>query len=211
MSRFRPFTIMCCRKIPSKVKPKRNAARREGCIESIALPFITAVSQIFENMPRHEVHGLRGQRGLLQPRSVQNAAHLDHPVDRFDSHVRGVSHCLPRRVVQDREKHGILRRGDSLQVKIESGPIGERSLKQVLPQPVSAFPAYPFIKRVTVGVRIERRQRDHSSRQGCPAGTPSCGALDERTDWRFRPRCCRTGVIHIEGSPFERLIVAALT
>ena len=30
VSRFFPFTIMCCRKIPSNVNPRRNAALRDG-------------------------------------------------------------------------------------------------------------------------------------------------------------------------------------
>ena len=32
VSRLRPLTIMCWRKTPSKVKPKRSAARRERAL-----------------------------------------------------------------------------------------------------------------------------------------------------------------------------------
>jgi hypothetical protein len=35
VSRFSPFTTMWLRKMPSKVKPKRVAARREGALAAL--------------------------------------------------------------------------------------------------------------------------------------------------------------------------------
>ena len=34
VARLRPLGIMCWRKMPSKVKPKRNAARRDGALSA---------------------------------------------------------------------------------------------------------------------------------------------------------------------------------
>ena len=55
VSRFRPLTIMCWRKIPSNLKPKRNAARREGALRALHFPLVAALSQVLEDMARHEI------------------------------------------------------------------------------------------------------------------------------------------------------------
>src|ERR1700687_4203332 len=46
-------------------EPEAEAQRcpPRRCIQGIALPFVAAVPQVLENMTRHEIHGLGGQRG----------------------------------------------------------------------------------------------------------------------------------------------------
>ena len=60
-------------------------------IEGIALPFVAAVSQVLEDMARHEIHGLGSECGLLQSRSKENAAYFDHAMDGLNAHVGSVS------------------------------------------------------------------------------------------------------------------------
>ena len=45
VSRLRPLMIICCRKMPSKVKPSRSAARRDGAMSALHFHFVAAVAE----------------------------------------------------------------------------------------------------------------------------------------------------------------------
>src|SRR5438552_11285361 len=75
--------------LEGKAETQRRPSGRS--IESVALPLIAAISEILKNVPRHQIHGLGRQRGALEARSVENAAHLDHSVRTFDPHIRAIA------------------------------------------------------------------------------------------------------------------------
>ena len=77
VSRLRPLTIMCCRKMPSKVNPSRIAARLRRQVERVALPFVAPVAEVLEDMTRHQVHRLGSAGGPLQRRGEEDAADLN--------------------------------------------------------------------------------------------------------------------------------------
>ena len=68
VSRFCPLTIMCCRKIPSKVNPSRKSARRDSSFQRVAFPLVAPVLQIFKRVPHHDLHGFCRPAHALQKR-----------------------------------------------------------------------------------------------------------------------------------------------
>ena len=62
------------------------AARRR--IERVTFPFVAAVSEIFENVPSHQIHRLGRAHGPLQTRGKKDAANLNHSMRRLDAHIR---------------------------------------------------------------------------------------------------------------------------
>jgi hypothetical protein len=65
------------RKIPSKRKPKRSAARREALVERVALPLQPAVTKIVEGVAREQVDRLGGGRRASQLWAEPDVADLD--------------------------------------------------------------------------------------------------------------------------------------
>ena len=96
VSRFLPLTIMCWRKMPSKVKPTQRSLPRR-CVEGIALPFVTAITEHIKDITGHEVHRLGRERRSLQNRSKENAADFDYTMCGIYSHVRGVADGASRK------------------------------------------------------------------------------------------------------------------
>ena len=68
VSRLRPLTIMCCRKIPSKLKPSRTRRAPRRLVERVAFPLVASIPKILEGVPRHQEHRLGGAGGPLQRR-----------------------------------------------------------------------------------------------------------------------------------------------
>ena len=91
MSRFWPFTTMCWRKMPSKVKPQAQGGAAAGLILRIALPLVAAVAEVFKDVAGHQVHGFSGRGGALQRRRQQDVAHLNHAVGLLHAHVAGIA------------------------------------------------------------------------------------------------------------------------
>ena len=99
VSRLRPFMIMCSRKIPSNVNPRRCAARF-GTAHSArgASHSSRPVAQRLEDMARQQVHRLRGAPSRsLQRRRVDDAANLDHAVSGLEC---ASSAAVPRAVAR---------------------------------------------------------------------------------------------------------------
>ena len=85
MSRLRPLTIMCWRKTPSNVKPRRSAARHERILR-VALPLEAAVAEVVERVSGEQEDRLGGRRRTLE-RAQRDVADLDHAVLRLDPQV----------------------------------------------------------------------------------------------------------------------------
>ena len=58
-----------------------------GFVECVALPFVPAVSHIFEGVLCHEVHGFGATGGSLQTRGEEDVAYFYSSVDGFDGEV----------------------------------------------------------------------------------------------------------------------------
>ena len=91
VSRFWPFTTMCWRKMPSKVNPKRRAARREGVLFSVALPLVAAVAQGLRRHGGPSGTWLPWRRWCAARGREQDVADLDDAVGRIHAHVAGVA------------------------------------------------------------------------------------------------------------------------
>ena len=107
VSRLRPLTIMCWRKMPSKVKPKRSAARRRRRVEGIALPFVAAIAELVEDMAREQILRLGRAGRALHRRRIKDVADLDHAIGRIDAQKGLVADRSPRGVVDDGEEQRI--------------------------------------------------------------------------------------------------------
>jgi hypothetical protein len=57
-----------------------------GKIRGVALPFVPAVAELVEDVPRHQVHRFGGRRRLLQGRGQHDISNLDDPMRRLCAH-----------------------------------------------------------------------------------------------------------------------------
>ena len=68
VSRLAPLTIMCWRKTPSNVKPKRSRGAPRALVGGVALPLQPAVAEPVEGLAREQVDRLGGRGRALQRR-----------------------------------------------------------------------------------------------------------------------------------------------
>ena len=155
---------------PSKVKPKRSAARFEGALSSL----ISTRSG-----------GSRGRRDVAREQicasvppavrcivCVNDAADLDHAIGRVDAHQALIADRAARGVVEDREIVRI--DGSRLEFDVggEFGKVLERPVEEIGPDAIAPLAVGGGVKRLSVLFRVERRERDPPAFQRDPLGPP---------------------------------------
>ena len=155
MSRLRPFMIMCWRKIPSNVNPRRCAARRERRIQRVALPLVPPIPQRFEDITREQIHRLRGTPRSLKRRRVDDAADLDHAMNGLDAHERSRAEGGCRRGIDYGEVQRIGPISLRAQRPVEGGTVVVGSVEQVQPQGI-VVPRTRRKQRVALRGWVER-------------------------------------------------------
>src|SRR5947209_16974856 len=105
LSRLRPFTIMCFRKTPSNVNPKRSAARRDATLRTSHFHSTRPVAEVVEGVTAHQIDRLGRGSGALERDAEPDVADLDHGVGGDDPQVRRHPQRLP---ALDREEQRVL-------------------------------------------------------------------------------------------------------
>ena len=100
-----------------EAQPQSRCTRRR--IQRVALPFITPVSQIFKNMPSHQVHRFSRSNRPLQTGRIEDAANLDHPMRRLDTQVGGLPNRISGRLVENGKEQRIFRSRLAADIGIE--------------------------------------------------------------------------------------------
>jgi hypothetical protein len=85
----------------AEAEPKCRAPRR--LVKGVALPFVSAIAQIFESVMSHEKHRLGSPARSLQTRRVKNVTYFDHAVRRLDPQIGGVSHGISGLIIENRK------------------------------------------------------------------------------------------------------------
>src|SRR6266436_4778548 len=141
-----------------KNKSEAEGGPPRGFVQRIAFPFITPVFQVLEDVPGHEVHGLGRSGGPLKRGRVEDAAHFNAAVDRFDAQECGIAHghLCP---VENREEERVARCRHLLQPRVECRAIRIRPVEQISPEIFALRAMARLVKSGGVGRRIERDQR----------------------------------------------------
>ncbi len=146
-----------------ETQAQRGLAR--WSIQRIAFPLIAAVSQVFKDMPRHQVHRLGCANRALKARRKQNAPDLYHTMRGLDSHIGRVTHGVAGILIKDGDKTADLPKALSGEGACQKPRGRKRSLEQVTPQPVVVISTRAREQFVSVSSRVEWDNVDHPPRE----------------------------------------------
>ena len=149
VSRLRPLMMKCLRKMPSNVKPRRRAALRERSFKASHFHSTRRYPSRSKAFAEHQINGLGIRHTALVVGAVPDVAQLETAVGFFDPHEADHADRKLLRVLDDRQKQGILARCSLDQPGLQHLLVLERAVGQVGPEGLD--------RAVAVGACEERR------------------------------------------------------
>jgi hypothetical protein len=145
-----------------KLEAVAEGGSSRGLVECVALPFVAAVSQIFEGVLCEEIHGFGAAGCSLQTGCEEDVAYFYSAIAGFDGEVGGETDGVARVVVDDCEVEAVLC-GSGGEIGFEGCEVGWRVVPEKAPELLVVCAVRGLEERCSLEVGIDGSERDESS------------------------------------------------